>query len=1275
MNESPAPEGASESPVGGLDYDGPPESHDSYGIQSAFPPPRAQERSSSNKTPDSGHQRGPGQPNDSKDDGDTGATQAARSGAEMEGSLSGAFRDAGVRSEDEAVTAWSESSGEEKSADDLHRLTPRMYQLMTSGGKEFRDAQEQAESEYYEAEAKAAEAKGKSINDFRQLPAITQQALTAEQSKYVTPTSEETDPESDKQSQEAHVEEKPAPDARPAAAEEPAPVAAVEAPTPDQTTATQPPGAPKSDTTVESIADTETGATEDNIYVIARDIRDGKMPIPEEIDPVFKLKILNDNIIPKEEFDTLKQNPEGRRYIYSKLALSEETNTTEEEKSASTKEPTGGPDQSRVQQDLEASSPPNVVPAFPQKTLDHLLSEAGKSTPLRDVPTKMQSALVSLGSKNGGYDRSTMDRMADTPQGKLEAYHAFAAAVEAGKIPVEPLEQTLEINQDRQAFLQSSSKTNEANYELSILKKEESQLNAEIESGIGQKLPIESQPKIENALADNSEITSAMAAAAKLHGYSTPEEQREWAAKPLHERQQIAADRRDAINKEQIKNQLGKREKKPGAHDPSQPSTSASSTANIASILNEANGGTPLPTESSTTKNIELSAKDVDALNKLMEEYGRKDGEISVPVSGKRFPKELENAAKALGIENTLLKEKGNEREVWKRVNEAWNKGRFIQETAQVKQKEYDAVKLVVEEYRAKGPESVKSHFDPAIKTALRELGLSKREINQLDKDGKHAEGIQRLSDAMEKGLLVVKEKGGKTKGPPGSAKAQAEEQKLRLVKEAARSGAEKAERFRSGTVETFRSLAEKNPVSRTLFRHATSFLERIGPGNKNIIAYSIGGSFGGSLTVASFFVGPGIELVRVPVVVGLNLLASKGMDSLMNYALSRSFGKFLPDIKVKEMVSRAREALKIADREERGSALSNILRDIAQTNPEKASTEKLIEDAKKIAQEALLSKVLKIGVKYGGFQKSMRDAAAGVSAFSIGSALTTTFITNIIPQDFLSGITVPKPGVPGILKGLPGLEKIPGFGKPEGAPSPSDDGEPPVTQPPDGDGITTEPGGAGEGVGPNGETPGAPDFTQTLNPDSPPADFTGLAEDWERFADQWNGLNEAQRVDFIDFMANGDMQALNNWAEAHAPTPEIIPADAQEILNNPDNFTTVDIAAGDTVGQLFLDNGYNDLGNSIWEANEDNAALFYTTVEANRELLEGMTEKVADAGVATEAFPTEEELLTLAKQAGAGDAAAMHKLTEALHWIPTGDAIKILNSTELAPARNGIGF
>jgi hypothetical protein len=133
------------------------------------------------------------------------------------------------------------------------------------------------------------------------------------------------------------------------------------------------------------------------------------------------------------------------------------------------------------------------------------------------------------------------------------------------------------------------------------------------------------------------------------------------------------------------------------------------------------------------------------------------------------------------------------------------------------------------------------------------------------------------------------------------------------------------------------------------------------------------------------------------------------------------------------------------------------------------------------------------------------------------------------------------------------------------------------------------------------------------------------------------------------------------------APAPEL--PDFSDILANHDLTQTLEIGHGDTIGQIFVDHGHT----VTWGAPD--ADLFGTHLYANYDILQEMHNRIAEAGVAVEAFPAKEEIAGLIRAATGGDPVAIHRLTEALHWIPTGGNFNLLTPEGIEAARRALGL
>jgi len=137
--------------------------------------------------------------------------------------------------------------------------------------------------------------------------------------------------------------------------------------------------------------------------------------------------------------------------------------------------------------------------------------------------------------------------------------------------------------------------------------------------------------------------------------------------------------------------------------------------------------------------------------------------------------------------------------------------------------------------------------------------------------------------------------------------------------------------------------------------------------------------------------------------------------------------------------------------------------------------------------------------------------------------------------------------------------------------------------------------------------------------------------------------------------------------APAGISTPEV--SDFSDIIANPDLTHSLEIHSGDTVGQIFVGSGHE----ITWGAHD--ADLFGTHLYANYDMLKQMHDSVAGVGIAVEAFPAKEEIAGLIRAAADGDPVAIHRLTEALHWVPTGGNFNLLTPEGIDAARRALGL
>jgi len=152
----------------------------------------------------------------------------------------------------------------------------------------------------------------------------------------------------------------------------------------------------------------------------------------------------------------------------------------------------------------------------------------------------------------------------------------------------------------------------------------------------------------------------------------------------------------------------------------------------------------------------------------------------------------------------------------------------------------------------------------------------------------------------------------------------------------------------------------------------------------------------------------------------------------------------------------------------------------------------------------------------------------------------------------------------------------------------------------------------------------------------------------------------------------------LPSGTEGASPgvTPEVTPnvPHLADLLNNPENSNLYDIKQGDTLGQVFLDHGHGDA--TLWEPIPDNAHRWGAQLALEHDKLKGWYDAAAGAGYGEPGFqfPTQAELPSLIESAAAGNAADMHRLVEAHHFIQTGGNINLVTPAGIEAINKAIG-
>ncbi len=115
------------------------------------------------------------------------------------------------------------------------------------------------------------------------------------------------------------------------------------------------------------------------------------------------------------------------------------------------------------------------------------------------------------------------------------------------------------------------------------------------------------------------------------------------------------------------------------------------------------------------------------------------------------------------------------------------------------------------------------------------------------------------------------------------------------------------------------------------------------------------------------------------------------------------------------------------------------------------------------------------------------------------------------------------------------------------------------------------------------------------------------------------------------------------------------------DTLTSADVGNLVDIHQGDTVSTLLQNNGHR----VTWTSAD--ADLFGGHILANHQLLAETHNRMVESGLATNNFPTQQEVLALIEHARGGDAGAFHDLQTSLDWIPVNQKLKILSLNDIA--------
>ncbi len=107
-----------------------------------------------------------------------------------------------------------------------------------------------------------------------------------------------------------------------------------------------------------------------------------------------------------------------------------------------------------------------------------------------------------------------------------------------------------------------------------------------------------------------------------------------------------------------------------------------------------------------------------------------------------------------------------------------------------------------------------------------------------------------------------------------------------------------------------------------------------------------------------------------------------------------------------------------------------------------------------------------------------------------------------------------------------------------------------------------------------------------------------------------------------------------------------------------------IDIQKGDTASKLLSEAGYN----LSWS--KDDAEIFAVHIIANHKLLTDSAHKVEVSGLASPVLPSEKDVIELTIGAKNGNNESMHKLEEALNFLPIGSRFKLIKQLQLDQLR-----
>ncbi len=604
------------------------------------------------------------------------------------------------------------------------------------------------------------------------------------------------------------------------------------------------------------------------------------------------------------------------------------------------------------------------------------------------------------------------------------------------------------------------------------------------------------------------------------------------------------------------------------------------------------------------------------------------------------------------------------------------------------------------------------------------DLTLSMRRITAAMHEGsilkpeERAEGGKSLGRIVEGGQELARKIAERVRE---SQRGQAASERILA---AVRKGGETGGSFR----QSLKDLCEKTLPTRFAYRQASAFLNKFQWADKEkgwwVAGMATGAIWTGGITVIApvLHFGPG-RLVNSLAIAGVNVGSSWALNRFRLASITKTLGNYIED---KGQLKETAQAFDKAFRLIRGGDKEAFEKEIERLSDKVASGGGLRDEIQENMRSTMTEKMLGTGEKYKLAQNSVRSFAAGLSVGTIGVAggnFAASFLEGggaegVSPTDQPPG-DLPVDQPPGDLPVDQPPGDLPVDQPPGDLPVDQSLGDLPVDQPPDDQpaaGGTTQPQAtvtqtptptatpeptvpAEEGGtvnvtpldadgNPIGEPVGGSDQPAAGGTTQPPAEEAGAAEPGGTEAEPADtrgaeggpepgaegtpeaptpdlpaeapeGVNEEFWNDYQELTPE-EREAFNRFLEGAGTEPlEVPPAlDASD-------FTEAVIHPNDTVGHVYIDSGYDN----IWEANAENAALRAETIAENRELLEQGIRNAAGAGIAVQELPTDAELIDLAHRAAAGDYTAMGELNEALHWVPTGETLKIVKAASIEDA------